>query len=146
MKKRRIHAGRGKRRKPYNADDSTTVRRSPDRPRQNPDDFVITVIKAIVLQAFLCDYRADPDGVMVRELFRQLYESTDAEELLEKWERAVVHRRSEDLPRVDLARHGSEVAREICRQLSESKNPKQLLRKWARALVDGRLDDLPLVR
>lgn len=54
--------------------------------------------------------------------------------------------RSGDLPRVDLACHGSDVAREICRQLSESKNPKQLLTKWARALVDGRIDDLPRIR
>jgi hypothetical protein len=99
-----------------------------------------------VVEASLRDYRTDPEGMIIGQICRQLDESEDLDQLLKKWERAVIDRRSEDLPRVDLARHGTEVAREICRQLSESKNPKQFLRKWARALVDGRLDDLPLVR
>jgi hypothetical protein len=105
-----------------------------------------SVIEGTVLAVVERDYRANPDKIMIREIYRQLGESEDPDQLLKEWERAMRDGDRENLPRISLARLGRDILGEILRQLSESKNPKQLLTKRARALVDGRIDDLPRIR
>ena len=102
-----------------------------------------SVIEGTVLAVIERDYRANPDKIIFQEICRQLGESEDPDQSLRKWERAMREGSGENLPRIDLARLGSDILSEILRQLLDSKNPKQLLTKWAQALVDGRFEDLP---
>jgi hypothetical protein len=115
------------------------------RPR-GLNDGALAVIEGTVLEIIWRDYSADlMDRVILPEILRQLRDSKDPDQLLKKWERAIVDRRPDDLPRVDLAYAGGDVFAEIYRQLRDSENPEQLLKKWGRAIVDRRPDDLPRV-
>jgi len=104
-----------------------------------------SVIENTVLVVIERDYRANPDKIVLQEIDRQLGESDDPDQLLKKWERAMRDGNRQDLPRIDLARLGSDILGEILRQLLDSKNPKQLLRQWGRAVIDGHVEDLPQV-
>jgi len=87
----------------------------------------------------------DLDKIIRWEMRRQVRESKDPDQLVKKWQRASVRRRSEDLPRFNQARAVRHIIAEVWTQLDESKDPVQLLRKWQRALVEGRSEDLPRV-
>jgi len=125
--------------------DSPEVRAWCEYGRRGINHLVWRIIQATVLGVIERDYRANPDRFIVQEIFRQLDESDDADQLLEKWKRAKRDSNREDGPHVDLAHIGSEILGEILRQLVDSEDPKELLTKWARALADGRFEDLPRV-
>jgi hypothetical protein len=126
------------------------------RRRLSADELAPLVVEAIVRAVIARDYLADPEKFekfFLREICAQLDDSKDPDQLLKKWEQAIVHRRPEDLPHVDLARLGgevvaeigSEVVAEMRRQLVDSKNPEKLIKKWGRAVWDQRFEDLPHV-
>jgi predicted DNA-binding transcriptional regulator AlpA len=83
---------------------------------------------------------------MIRwEVRKQLRESKDPEQLFEKWQRWMVHRRPEDPPPVSLGRASRYIFAEIWKQFTDSEDPVQLLRKWQQALADRHPEDLPAV-
>jgi hypothetical protein len=134
-------------RKRYRYVDSTEIRMWCEVKRRQPsdDELAVAFIEALVRAVIARDYRADPEKFIFREICAQLDASKDPQQLLEKWERAMVDRRPKGLPHVDLARLGSEVVVEIRRHLLDSKNPEELIEKWARAVWDQRFEDLPHV-
>ena len=85
----------------------------------------------------------DLDKIIRWEMRRQVRESKDPDQLGKKWKRASVTRRSDDLPRFNLARAARHIFAEIWGELDQSKDPVQLVRKWQQALVSGHLEDLP---
>jgi len=108
------------------------------------DPNLIAIIEGTVLEIIRRDYFPDlVDKMIIPEMYRQLSESNDPDQLLKKWERARVEGRPKDLPHISLAHLGSEALAEMLRQLLDSKDPGQLLKKWGRAIVDRRPGDLP---